>query len=64
MSHFLDIKDLNVQYTSGGEVIHAVNGVSFHLDKGKTLALVGETGAGKTTICKTILRILPTARPR
>ena len=59
MSHFLDIKDLNVQYTSGGEVIHAVNGVSFHLDKGKTLALVGETGAGKTTICKTILRILP-----
>lgn len=59
MSHFLEVKDLNVQYTSGGEVIHAVNGVSFHLDKGRTLALVGETGAGKTTICKTILRILP-----
>jgi peptide/nickel transport system ATP-binding protein len=56
---FLDVKDLAVQYTSGGAVIHAVNGVSFSLKKGKTLALVGETGAGKTTIAKSILRILP-----
>lgn len=57
---FLDVKDLVVEYTSGGEVIHAVNGVSFSLDRGKTLGLVGETGAGKTTICKAILGILPT----
>ncbi len=56
---FLDVKDLVVQYTSDGEVVHAVNGVSFSLERGKTLALVGETGAGKTTIAKTILRILP-----
>ena len=57
---FLDVKDLAVEYTSGGQVVHAVNGVSFTLGKGETLGLVGETGAGKTTIAKAILRILPT----
>jgi len=55
----INVKDLVVQYTSAGKVIHAVNGVSFSLEKGKTLALVGETGAGKTTIAKSIMRILP-----
>ena len=56
---FLSVKDLVVEYTSGKDVIHAVNGVSFDLGKGETLGLVGETGAGKTTIAKAILRILP-----
>jgi len=55
----LQVKDLRVYYTAGGEVIHAVNGVSLGLRKGQTLGLVGETGAGKTTIAKSILRILP-----
>ena len=57
--NFLSVKDLVVEYTSGGQTVHAVNGVSFDLEKGKTLGLVGETGAGKTTIAKSILRILP-----
>jgi peptide/nickel transport system ATP-binding protein len=57
--NFLEIKDLSVQYTSAGEIIHAVNSVCLGLERGKTLALVGETGAGKTTIAKSILRILP-----
>lgn len=57
--NFLQVKDLVVEYTSGGQVIHAVNKVSLELDRGETLGLVGETGAGKTTICKAILRILP-----
>lgn len=56
---FLSVRDIVVEYTSGHEVIHAVNGVSFDLKKGSTIGLVGETGAGKTTIAKTILRILP-----
>lgn len=56
---FLEVKDLVVQYTSDGRIIHAVNGVSISLEKGKSLGLVGETGAGKTTVAKSILRILP-----
>lgn len=56
---FLSIKDLVVEYKSENQIVHAVNGVSLNLEKGKTLGLVGETGAGKTTIAKSILRILP-----
>ncbi len=56
---FLSVKNIVVEYTSGGDIIHAVNDVSFDLEKGESLGLVGETGAGKTTIAKTILRILP-----
>lgn len=56
---FLSVEDLHVQYTSEGNVVRAVNGVSFDLKRGETLALVGETGAGKTSIAKAILRILP-----
>ncbi len=56
---FLKVEDLVVEYVSGGKTVHAVNGVSFDLEKGKTLGLVGETGAGKTTIAKAILRLLP-----
>ena len=55
----LSVKNLTVEYTSEGEVIHAVNNVSFELEKGKTIGLVGETGAGKTSIARAILRILP-----
>ena len=55
---FLSVEDLAVEYTSDGEAVHAVNGVSFQLDRGRTLGLVGETGAGKTTIAKATLRIL------
>lgn len=56
---FLEVKGLHVQYTSAGQIINAVNGVDFKLEKGKTLGLVGETGAGKTSIAKAILRVLP-----
>ena len=55
----LSVKDLVVEYTSNKKTIYAVNGVSFDLERGKTLGLVGETGAGKTTIAKAIMRILP-----
>ena len=56
---FLNIKDLHVEYSSGGQIVRAVNGVDIELNRGETLGLVGETGAGKTTIAKSILRILP-----
>ena len=56
---FVEVKNLVVHYTSEGREIHAVNDVSFTIEKGETLGLVGETGAGKTTIARSILRILP-----
>ncbi len=56
---FLSVRDLVVEYTTEGQVIHAVNGVSFELERGKTFGLVGETGAGKTSTARAILRILP-----
>jgi peptide/nickel transport system ATP-binding protein len=55
----LSIRDLVVEYTASGEIIHAVNGVSLDLNRRETLGLVGETGAGKTTIAKSIMRVLP-----
>ena len=55
----LSVKDIEVVYTQNKKIVHAVNGVSFDMYKGETLGLVGETGAGKTTIAKSILRVLP-----
>lgn len=55
----LEVKNLEVSYQAGGKKVCAVNGVNLSLKKGETLGLVGETGAGKTTIAKAILRILP-----
>lgn len=57
--NFFGIRHLTVKYHSGNSIIHAVNDVSLELKAGETLGLVGETGAGKTTIAKSILRILP-----
>ncbi|MCP1101025.1 oligopeptide/dipeptide ABC transporter ATP-binding protein [Aequitasia blattaphilus] len=57
--NFFSVRDLRVEYASGQEVIHAVNGVSFELESGTTIGLVGETGAGKTSIARAIMRILP-----
>ena len=56
---FLEVKDLVVEYKTGGKTVQAVNGISFSLESGRSLGMVGETGAGKTTVAKTILRILP-----
>ena len=55
----LSVKNLVVEYSSEKKIVHAVNDVSFSVDRGRTLGLVGETGAGKTSIAKAILQVLP-----
>ncbi|NLA86470.1 MAG: ABC transporter ATP-binding protein, partial [Clostridiales bacterium] len=60
----LEIRDLAVEYHTDDDVIYAVNNVNLTVKKGETVGLVGETGAGKTTIAKSILRILPALQAR
>ena len=57
--NLLAIRNLVVKYHTDDAVIHAVNNVNLAVKKGETIGLVGETGAGKTTIARSILRILP-----
>ena len=55
----LNVQDLVVQYTLKKETVQAVNGVSFCLKKGRSIGLVGETGAGKTTTALSIMNLVP-----
>jgi len=57
--YLLEIKDLFVQYNTDDAVVHAVNGLNLRLKSGEKLGLVGETGAGKTTLALSILQLLP-----
>lgn len=55
----LEVTDLHVMYRTDDDNVYALNGVDISVEKGKTLGLVGETGAGKTTLALSILRLLP-----
>ena len=58
MSALLEVKNLKKYFKTGGEWLHAVDGINFTLDKGKTLGVVGESGCGKTTLGRVILHLL------
>ena len=55
----IDIKDLSVEYRTVDGVVSAINGIDLQIERGKTLGLVGETGAGKTTTALSILNLIP-----
>ncbi len=55
----LEINGLRVIYRSGEQTVRAVNGISLSIGRGRTLGLVGETGAGKTTTALSVMRLLP-----
>ncbi|MCC6617332.1 MAG: ABC transporter ATP-binding protein [Anaerolineae bacterium] len=56
----LDIKNLSVHFRVYGGVLKVLDGIDFHVFPGEKVGLVGETGCGKTTTMKAILRVLPT----
>jgi len=59
MDTLIEVKDLYKYFPIGGEQVKAVDNVSFTIRKGETVGLVGESGCGKTTIGRTILRLIP-----
>jgi oligopeptide/dipeptide ABC transporter ATP-binding protein len=59
----LEVSDLRVRFSSRGRVVHAVQGVSFTVEPGHTLAIIGESGSGKTVSAYAVMGLLPrTAR--
>ncbi len=59
VNELIRIENLTVHYETDDAVVHALNDISLSMKKGETLGLVGETGAGKTTLARSILRLVP-----
>lgn len=59
MERILEVNDLHVTFTTYGGTVQAVRGVNFHLDRGETLAIVGESGCGKSVTSNAIMRLIP-----
>jgi oligopeptide transport system ATP-binding protein len=58
--HILDVKNLKVVFHTYAGTVHGVNDVSFTLDKGEVLGIVGESGCGKSVTASALLRLIPT----
>src|SRR4249920_3683521 len=58
-THLLEVRDLRTQFFTRDGVVGAVNGVSFHVDRGEALGLVGESGCGKSVSALSIMGLVP-----
>ena len=56
----LEVEDLRVAFAVGGREVRAVDGVTYKVEAGRTLAIIGESGSGKTVGCRAIMGLLPT----
>src|ERR1700741_1114693 len=56
----LEVEDLRVASAAGGREVRAGDGISYKVDPGRTLAIIGESGSGKTVGCRAIMGLLPT----
>lgn len=59
MGRLLEVKGLKTRFFTQDGVVHAVNGISYHLDEGGTLGIVGESGCGKSVSVMSLLRLIP-----
>lgn len=57
-NYFVEVKNLKKYFQVGKGTLHAVDNLSFHINKGETLGLVGESGCGKSTTGRTLIRLL------
>ena len=62
--HLLEVEDLHVEFHTRDGLARAVNGISFTLDRGQTLAILGESGSGKSVTAQAIMGILDTPPAR
>lgn len=60
MAHLLEVRNLQTQFKVDGGIVKAVDGVSFHIDSGEIVAVVGESGCGKSVTQLSILQLIPT----
>ncbi len=59
MAKLLEVKGLRTQFFTQDGVVHAVNGISYDLNEGETLGIVGESGCGKTVSVLSVMRLIP-----
>jgi oligopeptide/dipeptide ABC transporter ATP-binding protein len=64
LSHLLEVEDLKVSFRVSSGEIHALRGVSFHVNSGETLAVVGESGCGKSVTAQAIMGMIPSPHGR
>ncbi len=60
MTPLLDVRDLKTHFFTQDGVVKAVDGVSFHVNRGETLGIVGESGCGKSVTSLSVMRLIPT----
>lgn len=58
MNHLLEVSNLQTHFPTRAGLVRAVNGVSFHLDSGELLGLVGESGCGKSITALSVMRLI------
>jgi oligopeptide transport system ATP-binding protein len=59
MAKLLEVKNLKTQFFTQDGVVHAVNGISYHVNAGETVAIVGESGSGKSVGVMSLIRLIP-----
>ena len=57
--NILEVHDLEIRYVTDEETVQAVNDITFSLERGESIGLVGETGAGKTTTALSVMGLIP-----